>query len=280
MTSNSTTSFILPDLVGHCTYPRHLNQHWFKVSRQSERWLLEEANFSQEKTDIFLGLLAGELTSACYPNAEEYELQVTSDFMGYLFTLDDWSDQFGEEDTVSLAECVMGALRDPMNFVTDKAPGILTKRCVLSVRIDVHSSYPSTLSYFSRYVAKAGPGCTERFIHTMDLFFKAIHQQAIDRQNGLVPDLESYIPVRRDTSGCKPCFALIEFAAGIDLPQEVVSHPLITSLEDATNDLITWSNVRYAPRFHQFHDPARSNAFNSRIYFPTTWSKPVVIPTI
>ena len=55
----------------------------------------------------------------------------------------------------------------------------------------------------------------------MDLFFQAIEQQAHDRHNGVVPDLESYIALRRDTSGCKPCFALTEFCAGIDLPDEV-----------------------------------------------------------
>lgn len=77
----------------------------------------------------------------------------------------------------------------------------------------------------------------------MDLFFIAVLQQATDRQNDVVPELESYIPIRRDTSGCKPCFALIEFAADIDLPDEVIQNPTITALEDACNDLVTWSNV-------------------------------------
>ncbi|THH29426.1 hypothetical protein EUX98_g4770 [Antrodiella citrinella] len=219
--SQKLDSFIMPDLVDHCTYPQHLNRNWFEVSRQSERFLLEYANFSQKKRCTFLGLKAGELTSACYPNADTYYLQVTADFMGYLFTLDDWSDDFGVDDNCNLAECVMNALRDPSGFQTDKAAGILAK---------------------DRYVAKGGPGCTARFIHTMDLFFKAIAQQARDRRDRLIPDTEAYIEVRRDTSGCKPCFALIEFCAGIDLPEEVSQHPIIQSLEEATNDLITWSN--------------------------------------
>lgn len=78
----------------------------------------------------------------------------------------------------------------------------------------------------------------------MDLFFKAVAQQASDRAEGVIPDMESYITIRRDTSGCKPCFQLIEFAARIDLPDEVIEHPIIQSLEEATNDLVTWSNVR------------------------------------
>lgn len=99
-----------------------------------------------------------------------------------------------------------------------------------------------TKSLFVRLEQDAGPGCKERFIHTMDLFLKAVYQQALDRKNGVVPDLESYIAMRRDTSGCKPCFALIEYAGHFDLTDEVVQHPVIQALEEATNDLVTWSN--------------------------------------
>jgi hypothetical protein len=81
----------------------------------------------------------------------------------------------------------------------------------------------------------------------MDLFFIAVAKQADDRAKGYIPDLESYIAVRRDTSGCKPCFALIEYAAQIDLPDEVMSHPVIMAMEEATNDLVTWSNVKHTP---------------------------------
>jgi len=81
----------------------------------------------------------------------------------------------------------------------------------------------------------------------MDLFFIAVAKQADDRAKGHTPDLESYIAVRRDTSGCKPCFALIEYAARIDLPDEVMSHPVVMAMEEATNDFITWSNVKHTP---------------------------------
>ncbi len=80
----------------------------------------------------------------------------------------------------------------------------------------------------------------------MDLFFRAVAQQARDRARGDVPSLEEYIALRADTSGCKPCFALIEYAAGIDLPDEVVAHPVIRALEDAANAHVSWSNVRVA----------------------------------
>jgi hypothetical protein len=77
----------------------------------------------------------------------------------------------------------------------------------------------------------------------MDLFLKAVTIQARDRVAGVIPELEDYVIMRRDTSGCKPCWALIEYASGLDLPDEVIEHPIIESLGEATNDLVIWSNV-------------------------------------
>ncbi|KAI0635875.1 terpenoid synthase [Trametes polyzona] len=225
--------FILPDLVSHCQYPQRINQYASEVARASERLLLDEAKFSKDRREAFLGLRAGELTAACYPDADADKLQVASDFMNFLFTLDDWSDEFNAEDTYGLAECVMRALDDPAGFETDKAAGKLAK------------------SFFGRYRRTGGPGCTQRFVHTMGLFFAAIAQQAKDRARGDVPALEEYITLRWDTSGCKPCFALIEYAAGIDLPEEVISHPTIRALEEATNSFVTWSNDLFSYNVEQ-----------------------------
>ena len=87
------------------------------------------------------------------------------------------------------------------------------------------------------------PGAQQRFMSTMDLFFQAITIQAKDRRDGTIPDLDPYIAVRRDTSGCKPCWALIEYANDLDIPDEVMEHPVMEALGEATNDLVTWSNV-------------------------------------
>ena len=48
-----------------------------------------------------------------------------------------------------------------------------------------------------------------------------------------------YVQVRRDTSGCKPVFDLIEYAMDIDLPDFVVGHPVIKALNQGCNDLVT-----------------------------------------
>ncbi len=90
--------------------------------------MLADANFSPTRRPAFLRLLAGELTAACYPDTDATRLRVSADFMNFLFTLDDWSDEFSAEDTYGLAECVMRSLHDPEGFETGKAAGKLAKR--------------------------------------------------------------------------------------------------------------------------------------------------------
>lgn|ERR1700722_6738367 len=115
--------FLLPDLVSDCTYPLRVNLHCYHVARASEQWLLDGANHSEKKAKAFMGLRAGELTAACYPDADAFHLRVCSDFMNYLFNLDDWLDEFDVKDTRGMAKCCIGALRNPHTFQTDKAAG-------------------------------------------------------------------------------------------------------------------------------------------------------------
>ena len=75
----------------------------------------------------------------------------------------------------------------------------------------------------------------------MEMYFDA---QCLEVSSKGVPDLDSYIRFRRDASGCKPCFTLIEYANGLDLPDKVFEDPIICALQETANDIVSWSNVR------------------------------------
>lgn len=120
--------FVLPDLVSHCTYPLRVSPHSFPVSRASEKWLLSGANFTDpNRTAAFMGLKAGELTAMCYPDADADRLRVCSDFMNFLFNLDDWSDEFDARGTYGLGDCVMKTLRHPDTYKSDKMVGKMAR---------------------------------------------------------------------------------------------------------------------------------------------------------
>jgi alpha-muurolene/germacrene-A/gamma-muurolene synthase len=77
----------------------------------------------------------------------------------------------------------------------------------------------------------------------MQMYFQAVHEEAVFRANRIIPDLQTYIDMRRDTSGCKPVFDLIEYSLNFELPDSVIDHPVIMALNQSANDLVTWSNV-------------------------------------
>jgi hypothetical protein len=61
-----------------------------------------------------------------------------------------------------------------------------------------------------------------------------VHQQASYRADGTNPDLETYMLMRHETSGCKPVFDLIEYSLDLELPEEAVEHPIILALNQST----------------------------------------------
>ena len=91
--------------------------------------------------------------------------------------------------------------------------------------------------------SEATPGAQKRFIDTMDSYFEAVILQARNRAAGIIPNLEDYKVTRRDTSGCRQCWALLEYGYGLHLPDEVMEDPIIQSLGEATNDFVSWTNV-------------------------------------
>jgi hypothetical protein len=123
--------------------------------------------------------------------------------------------------------------------------------------------------FFSRFTETASSGCTKRFIHAFDLILIAAAKEVDNRAKGLIPDLESYTILRRNVSGCKSCFALFEYAAQINLPDEVASHPVIMAMEDAANDYASWCNVM---SHYVVESYGTANIIADRIFAPTTKS--------
>ncbi|KAF9010031.1 isoprenoid synthase domain-containing protein [Cyathus striatus] len=225
LTSASTPprKILLPDLVSHCTFKLRGNRHRKLITSETKKWLFKGDNLLGKRRDAYHGLKCGLLTSMCYPDAAYPQLRVCNDFLTYLFHLDNLSDDMDNFGTSTTADVVLNSLYHPYIFHPARV-GKMTR------------------DYYKRMILTASPGAQQRFIETFDFFFQSVTQQAIDRKHSVIPDLESYIALRRDTSGCKPCWALIEYANNLDIPDEVMDHPLIRSLGEAANDLVTWSN--------------------------------------
>ncbi|KAF8348784.1 isoprenoid synthase domain-containing protein [Amanita rubescens] len=239
-TMDPPSYFFLPDLASYCTYPLRINPNGEEQGRASQEWLIEGGDLTPKKKRVIMQLKGGDLTAACFPDADPFHLRACCDYINYLFNLDDWLEELDVQGNNSVENCCIAAMRDPVNFQTDKKAGLLMK------------------SFFSRFSQTAGRVCQERFIRNKQHFFAAVARQVEAKMQGYVPDLESYVEMRRDTGCCKPCFQLIEYVGGLTLPDEVTEDPIIQSLEEAANDFITWSNDLYSYNVEQ----ARNDTHN------------------
>jgi len=95
-------------------------------------------------------------------------------------------------------------------------------------------------------LARPGSACFERFVACSETYLHAVTQEAHDRADRKIRCIEDYMILRRDTCGARPTLALIEF--GLDLPEEVTSHPVMVSLLNCAVDLIICVNVSYTAK--------------------------------
>ena len=109
--------FILPDLVGHCPFSPTYHDDGDAIAAESVEWIISHSpHFTQKQVAKMRGLQAGQLTAYCYNNCASDHLRIVSDFMYYLFHLDDISDGHLARDAEGLANCVMNAFEWPDNY--------------------------------------------------------------------------------------------------------------------------------------------------------------------
>lgn len=72
---------------------------------------------------------------------------------------------------------------------------------------------------------------------TTDSHVTATSQQAANRAGDEIPTIEEFIKLRRDTSGVRLIFSLVEYALGLDLPDDVIEDLIIEELVDCANDI-------------------------------------------
>jgi hypothetical protein len=67
--------------------------------------------------------------------------------------------------------------------------------------------------------------------------------EALDRERGHKRSIEDYLKLRRYTVGVKPSLSIYEM--GMDLPDEVLHHPVIMDLAECITDLVLIDNVNW-----------------------------------
>lgn len=105
----------------------------------------------------------------------------------------------------------------------------------------------------------------KRFTEATREYVLAARNQVGNRERKECPTIEEYVALRRDTSAIKvgalrtvfsvhQCltvfsqvtYACIEYTLQIDVPDEAFHHPVVESLSEAGNDILSWANDIYS----------------------------------
>jgi len=97
-----------------------------------------------------------------------------------------------------------------------------------------------TRQFWELAIKTASPGSQKRFIEAIDTYAQSVVQEAKDRSQRHIRTVDEYMEVRRDTIGLKPSFAILE--AGLNLPDEVVRHPVIQRLLILAAEMVLLDN--------------------------------------
>ncbi|KEP45685.1 terpene synthase family, metal-binding domain protein [Rhizoctonia solani 123E] len=223
----------LPDVSAYTSkvFGLKINPHHHQAEWESYEWYDSYGIHSGSRRQKFFDAGFGLMTALCYPDCDFAHLRVVTDFVLWLFSFDDLTDAGGLDSIQGMKRAVdvtMNVLRDP----TTPPPKF-------NVAAILHS-------YFNRMRQDASPATTRHFVDAVDFYTQAVFQQKVNRSTDTTPSIEEYIQLRRDTSAMKIAWAVLEYSLDMDLPDEVVNHPIVKELADAGNDILTWANDIYS----------------------------------
>uniref|UniRef100_A0AAU7YP30 Terpene synthase n=1 Tax=Cladorrhinum flexuosum TaxID=711349 RepID=A0AAU7YP30_9PEZI len=258
VTVADTTEIKLPHLEDLWKWPRLVNAHLPEIERECLEWsasfgafdaetqrlVHEKGKLSKSSTVIYTvleaheeGILTGKrsildlLAAMCYARMPRGTYKVSPEFvrtgcdlMHLFFMFDEHSDRASPEEVWEQAAIQVDAIYSPSKPRPrgEWVGGEFTRQ------------------FFLRIPQSATETFKQRFRDTWVDYVKSVAQQAEHRSHSRILDLESYFPLRRNTSGAPSTIALYEMY--MDIPGEIRRHPLILELEELAVDLIVIAN--------------------------------------
>ena len=216
--------------VFFCPFPSRISPHAEEVRQKSARWVIEHRLVaSDEKSHERLQKMGfGLLAARAYPMAPLEALELTADWVSWLFLFDDCCDEMApgrSPDGLHELQKHLHAAVHREKLTPEAPPIALALRDVLQ-RIE-ERGLEETSSRFRRNVID---------------YLAANRWEAHNRSRNIVPRLSDYCAMRPLTGAVYSCFELLDITDGIRLPPEVRAHPDLKLLERSANSIICWCN--------------------------------------
>jgi hypothetical protein len=168
--------------------------------------------------------------------------------MNFYFVYDEYTDIADEHAASAMAQSVLNVMKKPGAELdaSDHLLAKMTREYVSSDKLcrTCGLKISNRFCIRSATLTPLSSSCFKRFLRTSEAYFHAVTGEARFRATNYTPSFIEYMPFRRDTCGARPTLVLTEF--GLDLPDYVTSHPVMSALMEDAVDLIIFVNVRRA----------------------------------
>ncbi|KAG9312647.1 terpenoid synthase [Chiua virens] len=214
------TRAFIPDVLARWPWPRQINPNYAVLKKQTDAWVASFQAFSPK-------------AQHAYDHCDFKHARIGCHLMHVVFLFDEYSDRSTPIEVRKQKDVVMDALRNP------------------------HTPRPKgewlggefVRQFWDLAVQNATAVAQKRFIHAADEYLESVVQESIDKKERRILDIESYVTARRRTSGVKISFSICEL--GLDIPDEVMSHPAIQEMILAATDIIAFCNDIYSYNMEQ-----------------------------
>ncbi|KAL0570241.1 hypothetical protein V5O48_011726 [Marasmius crinis-equi] len=173
------------------------------------------------------------LASLAYPLLNKDGNRVGCDLMNLFFVIDAYTDVASAGEARHLCDLIMDGLRN------SQVPRPTGEWIGAEIARD----------FWKNAIKTATPSFQRRFLQTFKDYLDGVVEQAIDRDECRIRDIETYFHIRRKTIGVFPSFAVLEIH--MDLPDEVISDPIVGRMMVLAMDMIILGNDIYSYNVEQ-----------------------------
>ena len=220
-------NIVLPKL--YCPFPPAINGHADIVHQETVEWAWRFGLLFNEPTyDVFRATNIGRLAARFHPDARRAELRLLSDWYAWMFLRDDRCD---ESEIGEHPESLAPSDARFLEILQGEEPAKRDEPLAQAMH-----------DLKLRLFPKATAAWTRRFLRTVTELFQSSLWEAANRARGTVPDLETYLRMRRITGGILVDLDLIEVVEGLRLPPEVREHNIVRALARTSNNVACWAN--------------------------------------
>ena len=213
----------------YCPFSSHINKYVDVLEEYALEWVLRFNLLANElsyqrfcKAKFFL------LAAATYPSCQLEELKIANDLLSWLFILDDQCDL---SDLGKQPELLKGFHNRFLEILNGEE---LTNQ-------DVPLAHAlSNLRY--RILERGNTKWFSHFLRSFKGYFQGCVEEATNRIQGVIPDLDTYMAIRMLAGGVEPVIELIEFCDHLIIPDFVREHDIVKELKLMAIKVLCWGN--------------------------------------